>query len=257
MRVQIARQGRQLPRRSHTAGFTLLEMVIYLTFSGIVVGAIVSVIMTQQRDHLRPLSPTDGDLYAMTEDSIAFRGVVGTGIQCNTDGADPATYTITNAAGDFNTARSDSLLMFMVDASAWRTMAIQSISTVAGSSYKCAWGATYSGPHKVTVVGDTTGIRVGGPVVAFERTTYALRQSGGEWFLQRQAGSGSWERVVGPLLSPGQDGLRLQYLDEGGNATSTAADVRAISVGLRGERGDPWGSTRVDSLKTIIHVRGG
>jgi prepilin-type N-terminal cleavage/methylation domain-containing protein len=97
-----------LIRRAHRAGFTLVELLIAMTLMGIIGGAIVTLLLRQQRFYngtneliqtrqqirqaaamlpsdLRGISSVGGDIYAMTDSSIDFRSVFGSSVACTVD----------------------------------------------------------------------------------------------------------------------------------------------------------------------------
>lgn len=85
-----------------------------------------------------------------------------------------------------------------------------------------------------------TPLAVGGAVSAHRQTRYSLYRSATAWFLgKRTRNSGAWDviqPVAGPLVSPGQGGMRVYALDAGGLVTTTLATAAAIRVELRADR---------------------
>jgi prepilin-type N-terminal cleavage/methylation domain-containing protein len=94
--------------RAHRAGFTLVELMIAMILMGLVAGAIVKLLLRQQRFYagandvietrqqireaaamlpadLKGISSVGGDIYAMTDSSIDFRSVFGSSIACAVD----------------------------------------------------------------------------------------------------------------------------------------------------------------------------
>lgn len=91
--------------QARRAGFTLVELLIVMVVMGLVAGAIVMLLLRQQRFYgststvietrqqirqaagllpsdLRGISSVGGDIYAMTADSIAFRSTFGSSVAC-------------------------------------------------------------------------------------------------------------------------------------------------------------------------------
>lgn len=96
------RLARQPPSQ---AGFTLAELLVYLTLSGLVMASVYQLLMGQSRAYgrqrelmdvhetlrtaaallaweIRQASATDGDLYSIGETSITLRSVQGSGFIC-------------------------------------------------------------------------------------------------------------------------------------------------------------------------------
>jgi prepilin-type N-terminal cleavage/methylation domain-containing protein len=96
--------------RARQGGFTLVELLIAMVLMGIIGGAIVTLLLRQQRFYnstndliqtrqqirqaaamlpadLRGISSVGGDIYVMTDSSIEFRSVFGSSVACTVDGA--------------------------------------------------------------------------------------------------------------------------------------------------------------------------
>src|SRR5256712_9470732 len=123
------------------AGFTLIELVIALVLMSLVGGAIVKLLLRQQRlynsttdliqtrqqirqaaamlpSDLRGISSVGNDIYAMADSSLDFRGVFGTSIVCSNSGGKLSTVPRVLASGSAMTnwarlpAVGDSLLVY-------------------------------------------------------------------------------------------------------------------------------------------------
>ena len=101
----MSKAERVAPGRRRSNGFTLVEVLIYLTVGGLVVAALLSVTIFHQRDasrqremvanrgnlrdalamltsELRVASASEGDLYSIHRDSFTIRSVQGSGVVC-------------------------------------------------------------------------------------------------------------------------------------------------------------------------------
>ena len=102
----VRRRAAAPPRGRHA--FTLVELVVVVALLGILMAALMGVVLRQQRfygaaaeaitthdnlrqgldvleSELRGLTPSDGDIYAMTSSSIEFRAAGGASILCTID----------------------------------------------------------------------------------------------------------------------------------------------------------------------------
>ena len=93
------------PRGSRRAGFTLVELLIYMVISALIGTVVVKFMLNQSRNYasqvqiidaretlrgavslftweLRGLSAEAGDIYVMDSSSVAIRSVLATGVVC-------------------------------------------------------------------------------------------------------------------------------------------------------------------------------
>jgi len=167
------------------AGFTLVELIITMVLVSFVAGAIVKLLLRQQRFYnsttdliqtrqqirqaaamlpsdLRGISSVGNDIYAMSDSSLDFRGVFGTTIVCTNNGAgllSTVPRVLASGAAMTNWTRNpavgDSILVYndstMVSSSddAWSKHQISAIATItsATSTSGCpvATGLTQAG----------------------------------------------------------------------------------------------------------------
>jgi len=151
------------------AGFTLVELIITMVLVSFVAGAIVKLLLRQQRFYnsttdliqtrqqirqaaamlpsdLRGISSVGNDIYAMSDSSLDFRGVFGTSIVCTNSGGKLSTVPRVLASGSAMTnwarlpAVGDSLLVYndstMVSSSddAWMPHQISAIATITSAT---------------------------------------------------------------------------------------------------------------------------
>jgi prepilin-type N-terminal cleavage/methylation domain-containing protein len=153
------------------AGFTLVEILVVLVFMGILAGAIVRLLLQQQRFYnstseliqtrqqirqaafmlpadLRGISRLGADIYAMTDSSIEFRSVFGSSVACmvNNAGAWISTVPVQLAKGSAMTnwkiapAVNDSVAIYDDGAGmtqlddSWRLSRITAVLPVTGDN---------------------------------------------------------------------------------------------------------------------------
>jgi hypothetical protein len=105
-------------------------------------------------------------------------------------------------------------------------------------------------------VADT--VRDGAPIRSFTQYTYSLDEYGGEQFLGRAEAGGDWIPLVGPINGlDGQPGLEFTYLDDEGNETAVASEVRRVLLKVRSfsDARDQQGNLVVDSLSASVYLR--
>jgi prepilin-type N-terminal cleavage/methylation domain-containing protein len=156
------------PAPSRRAGFTLVELVIALVLVSAVAGAIVRLLVRQQRFYtsttdliqtrqqirqaaamlpsdLRGISSVGGDIYAMSDSSLEFRSVFGSSIVCANSAGKLSTVPRTLAKGSAMTnwaalpSVGDSLIVYNDSTSptgsngVWVRMQITAVTAVTGN----------------------------------------------------------------------------------------------------------------------------
>lgn len=264
-------------------GGMLIEIVLVLVTFSVVVAAVLGILTSDwrfqsaQREmarthaamrvalellvvELRSVSPALGDLYGIAPDSVALRSSSGFGSVCHVDGARLAVRRVWGAFGD---DRGDSVLVFREgrrDRAAddvWVSVAVQAVHS--GGAGTCPDGQDAD----ITLVASTAldSIDVGAPVRGFRPYVYRLYRGGdGNWWLGQRLRGGSIQPITGPLLPPGEEGLRLQYLSGSGTSVRTPADVVRVRVSVRGRSRVPvyrpgGRGFVVDSLSTLVYLR--
>ncbi len=222
---------------------------------------------------LRELAASDGDLYSAEPDSLVLRSIVGAGVICSTAWSGPdRRVAMQHVSGIVQTsAADDSLLSFSLSDNVWTPylitrvwegLAARSAAPVGGGTPECSWGDSELLPEMtVELVGDPIELAKlipGAPVRAFRRTKYALFEQESRWYLGRRVGGAvGYELLTGPMLSPEDGGLVLQYFDAAGVATDVPAAVVRIALTLRSEsagRSSRTGS-QIDSVTTVVFLR--
>ena len=116
------------------AGFTAVEMMIYLLVATVVIGSSYKLLVAASRNYqrqreqldareslrtaalllawdLRELSATGGDIYRMDSTSITIRAFMGTAVICGEHPTDKR-YGLWGASGDWDTTPNDSALIY-------------------------------------------------------------------------------------------------------------------------------------------------
>lgn len=184
---------------------------------------------------LRAASPDAGDLYAIGPDSVALRSTTGVGFVCAVQGT---TLGLWSVHGVFGTLSTDSLMVFLEGDPMLRAddswVGARILSVAGGNEGACPGGRPSE--LEVTLETDLTGVTAGVPVRSFRPYVYRIyRGSDGLWWLGRRLRYGSIQPVAGPLASPEDGGLLLEWTEPsggpaGGPETVVAARVSVVSV---------------------------
>lgn len=273
-------------RARREAGFTLVELLIGLVLSVLVLGAVFQMVFTQNSMYgrqqgladarqslrgagtllaweLRHVSPEEGDLYAIDEDSVTLRSFDGLGVVC-LKRLNNRQYGLHSVTGDI--VAGDSVVVYGVNSQrtaddSWRALAVEAAGPPAGLGMNSActgWTGTVEQAVQVTVSAsaDTAGMRIGAPVRSFRRRTYRMIQRDGLWWLGMREGDGSYELLTGPLRAG--DGLGLRFMDTSGSVTTVPANVSAVEFVLRAQAraARTAGQMPEDSVVMRVELRG-
>ena len=273
------------------AGWTLVELMIYMVLASVVMGAIYSVMITQTRAYadqrqmtdaretvsgagglltseLRQLSASDGDLYFIAPESLAIRSVTGVAIVCRIDQV-ARRFALWNLVGELVDPKgnSDSALIFSAGGAGqgddmWEREEIKNFFKANGVMSTCEWTVAQTPDTVVQLDKPMPGVFVGAPFRSFRSIQYGMFLDDGDWWLGRKRpGVDPYEKLTGPLRSPGAGGLAFTYYDANGAVTAVATDVRIIEIIIRSQsRGmsrQVSGLTeRTDSLRTKVFLGG-
>ena len=272
-------------------GFTLVEITVVVVLGGLVLGALLQVLMTNQRTYtaqsaavqgqqtsrmaievmfneLRELSPGDGDIRSMSPSVLDVRLMRKFGIACEVDVGPLAlvkTVTVLDNTGD-DFAANDTVFVFAENREAtgsddvWLVAPVTGVDTTVTCLGRPAIELQFP---TLTTVFDTDSVRVGAPVRAYRNYTYqrvnlTIGTTSGTYLSRRDplVNSGFPWPIAGPLR-PGTDGVQFIYRDAMGNITSTPTDVRQIEVRIRTGNRVMSGTGQMvsDSLSTWIYTR--
>ncbi len=273
--------------RSNSAGFTLVEFMIYMVMAIVVVGAVFGVLISQWRQfgihretidaretlrgagalltsELRGASASGGDLYTIAPQSMTVRSLQGVAVICGMHATLPR-FGLWDLSGSFEAAADDSVLVYK-SGTTWSNLKTNAVwnGPTAGVP-TCAWaGGQVPGSVvqvEVTAPSDTAGVGVGSGIKAFQRAEYGMFAQNGRWWLGRKLGSAaSYEIVTGPLRAPADSGLVFHYYNAAGAETAVPADVVRVEIELRSESSGQAGfggnvGFRRDSLTVTAFLR--
>lgn len=270
-------------------GFSLAELLVAIVAFGIAGGAMISVLLRQQRLHrwqahraqvtetlrtvqavltgeLRDLSGPGGDLMLAQPDRLRYKAMRGVLRVCALADTAAATLVVEPLGGlrDISAER-DSILVFVegdrttVEDDAWASADVTSIDG-AGCGASAGLRLGIAGPL-LARAGD---IEPGAPVKYFEASELLIYQDreGDAWLGARmyQKATRTWsitQPIVGPLA---QRGMRFSYLASGGEETADPRVVSRISASVIATSTEPVGlwfaaSTLRDSLRVEVALR--
>jgi len=278
---------RFLPPRER-GGFTIIELIVALVVGLIVLGSVVQMMIVQGRGYRKEREQVDvretareaaallswdlrqaavgGSPFAvMGANTVTIRSPRGLGTICKKHPL-LARYGLWKTGGNILATADDSALVYQIGRGAWTKLKITAVGTPAAMGVTaCAWPGAR--PPDVVVEfavntkTDTSYIKVGAPFRNFRRVEYAEFQQNSRWWLGRKVGAAaSYERLTGPLLAPGSNGLAFTYYDTLGAVTANTAAVGSVAFTLRTEsyKNTTVGSTftyQHDSVITKVAVR--
>jgi Tfp pilus assembly major pilin PilA len=184
------------------AGFTLVEVMIYLVIALSVIGSIYQLVISQSRGYskqremmdvrgtlrgagvllsseLHAVMAPDSDLYVIGANGVTLRSVQGTAVICSEHPtANVLRYGLRVTSGDITATADDSALVFAAGGTSasddtWKRVRITSVMAQGGSGVlNCFWGDATAGRGKgkgsIAGVLSTTGTQV--PDLVFEVT---------------------------------------------------------------------------------------
>ncbi|MDH3271406.1 MAG: prepilin-type N-terminal cleavage/methylation domain-containing protein [Gemmatimonadota bacterium] len=276
-------------------GFTLIELLVVTVLGALVVGAALQVLITNRRAYtaqtatisgqqstrmavevlfaeLREVSPSGGDILAMSGDSIRVRLMRKFSIICATDFtvADP-TVTIIDTlrtassmvlqAGANRFEAGDSVFIWadndpdLDSDDVWISAEVDATDTTVTCPQDGA-GATELEFTGLLAVFLADSVGIGAPVRSFQEFTFGTSTMNGDVYLSRRRGGGDMIPITGPLQP--SNGLEFVYRDSLGAVTATPADVSQIEIVIRtgSQVLGPLGQMVQDSVEVLIHTRG-
>ena len=286
------------PARNATpreAGFTLVEFLIVSLVGFIMVMGSYQVLISQSRIlaqqqetidarassqggaallawELKGLSASGGDLYTITEDSIVVRSAKAAGVICSwTETGSHSRLGLRQTSGVFTAAANDSVMIFSVINRTWAVFDVADAWDAPPTAWSqtpvCFWGdSTQSMPRpeaaiRIDTLATLANLEIGGRVHQFRRTTYGLSTSDGRWWLSRREGTGAWEILTGPMLSPNNGGLAFKYYDQNDAETADPTLVTRVEFTLRSQShgqvstaGQTGGAVE-DAVTTTVFLR--
>lgn len=260
-------------------GFTLVEVLVAMTLTGIVVAGTLRALSAQKKfyarqarildarhamrasttilaSEFRDASAADGDLYAIGPDSIVVRSTAGFAIACAVNTGN-STLALTEVSGHFRLDVADSALVFVEnglrdDDDAWRALQVTGLSPTPPA---CAWGSAAS--LLLTVNGSLSGVWVGAPVRLYKPYVYGLYPESDRYWLGRRPYSvaSAYVPVAGPLAPADSGGLVLTYYDAAGAVTTDRLQVARVNIQVRAPTYRAVGDPDYRLLETSAFLR--
>lgn len=268
--------------RANRRGTTLLELLVVLVLLAIVGGAIMRVAAGQQRflaavervmevhrtsregadvplQELRAVAAASGGIYAMADDRIEFRSLIGVSVLCDMD----SSRTTVSIPGrqDWSGLTSwvvaprerDTVLIFDAASDSvpprWRIHALASAPSPGGRCPMASGLARTAAEESDALSFELApplepSIGAGASLRIFRRARYQLYRSGdGRWYLgfldcapARSAPCSTIQPVSGPF-APG--GVRFAFHDSAGAVTANPTRVARIDIVSRAESDAP------------------
>lgn len=274
-------------------GFTLVEFLVVAVLVIIILTGVYKLVVYQDQSgrqarvvtatqqtirttmqilqaELREVSTTGGDVTMASSDSVKIQTLRKSGFVCDST-TTPNTIDVWTMGDRF--APNDTVLVFSDGPSAtsmtddtWRPAVVADTGTTSCSN--ATWPNSVVQRLQVNADSVRRNIRGGAPIRSVERLVYGNFMINGNWYLGRRLGNTTTlEPIIGPLASPANRGLVLQYYDTlnalipGANLT-TAAGRRAIRrmritiVGSTPGAARPRNGSYVDSLTSDVYFRG-
>ncbi len=239
-------------------GFTLIEVLVAMTLTGIVVAGTLKALTAQKKfyarqarildarhalratttilaSEFREASAADGDLFAIADDSVALRSTVGFAVVCGVHGGS-GQLSLNRVSGHFQLEAADSVLVFVENTpgesdDTWRVLAVNSISVPGPNCER----ATATAQRVVNVVGSLSGIWIGAPLRLFRPYVFRLYELDNRWWLGRRNRAAGFidYPVAGPLAPPADNGLQMTFFQQDGSTTLVPSLVVRVSISVR------------------------
>ncbi len=156
-------------RAAGEAGFTIIELLVYLIIAVVIVGSVYQLLIGQNQLYMKQRELTDvrsslrgaaallawelrqaaaeGDVYSIGTNSVALRSVQGTGVICG-EHETLLRYALWGSSGELSSTADDSALVFAAgapgsDDDQWKVVRVTGVwDPVGGGVPFCAWGDT-------------------------------------------------------------------------------------------------------------------
>jgi len=269
--------------RHDRRGFTLVELSVVAVLGALVLGSALQVLILNQRaytaqteaisgqqsnrmaldvlfNELREVSPSGGDILAMSGDSLRVRLMRKFGFVCATDwSGQPELTVIPWGVGTNTFAASDSVFVYADNDEGTRGDDAWISANITGvTASTCPQDGTVAQELRMNgqaalFAADSVGI--GAAVRSYSDFTFGTTTFDGETYLARRDGGGDMIPIAGPIRAG--NGLEFVYRDELGAVTAVAADVRQLEVVVRtgGRVLDGRGGVVSDSITAWIYTR--
>ena len=148
-------------RAANEAGFTIVELLVYLVIGVVLIGSIYQLLIGQNALYMKQRELTDvrsslraaaalltwefrqvglGDLYSVGSDSFAVRSIQGTGVVCAQHNSQPR-LGLWATSGEFSASSEDSVLIYSTASNSWLVGSIVNVWAPGGGVLNCDWPA--------------------------------------------------------------------------------------------------------------------
>lgn len=266
--------------RFNRAGFSLPELIIVVTLTGVILAATYGVLVTNQRTYtvqnaqiqsqqtvraameilsaeLREVSSNGGDLVTIGDHSLRAKALRKLGIICSATNPLGSKIYVRPLGEEF--ANTDSIFIFADNnRNLWADDVWLETRVTGVGNWTCDDGSAGQDVNVdlATAVLQDDLVLIGAPVRTYATYDYYVDTwaEDGRWYFFRER-RGVAQPLVGPLR--GADGVTFEYLDENENVTTTPADVAQIrvTVATLSPIRQADGSRLRDSLVAVVHTR--
>ncbi|MGD8869222.1 MAG: type II secretion system protein [Gemmatimonadales bacterium] len=238
-------------------GGGLVEILIAVVLVSIVLASMMGVLIQQQRFYmvagdaanttnrlqmletvvtpeLLPLNPAASDVVYASEDSVVLRAFRGIYWICDKKMLSNAQVTVTTLT-DSPPLRRDSAAVYSQGTKAtykddhWKYIPIGSVAAGLCPDSTAGWVASVPALNGVL-----SQIPLGAPMRVFKPASYWRVVENGKWVLKTDAISGTPTTIaeLAPADSSAASILRLGYVDDEGNPTSTLGDIIGVEIDM-------------------------
>lgn len=263
----------------------MVELLVVVVLGGIVLMAAMQILVTNQRTYtaqnaviqgqqntrmalevlvneLREVSPSGGDILAMSSNGIRIRLMRKFSRVCEMDytfpTGQPASVVLNLQGRRFEVG--DSVFVFADnnerddDDDVWIAARVTAVDTTVTcpQNGERATELTYGGQGALF---NADSVGIGAPVRSYDTYTFGITSFLGDSYLARRQGSGVMMPIVGPIRN--SNGLELVYRDSLGAVTTTPSEVRQIEVTIRTGSGvmNSLNQQVQDSINALVYTR--